>query len=57
MASKNNKKFVIELIVLVFFAIIVGITALYNTDTNTLLPSLSLLSYDTDTIKTYKEGH
>ena len=36
MARKNNKKFVIESIVLVFFAIIIGITTLYNTDTTTI---------------------
>ena len=53
MARKNNKKFVIESIVLVFFAIIIGITTLYNTDTTTLSPSNITYSFNIEDVPKY----
>lgn len=40
--SRKNKKFIIESIVLVFVAIILGTTTFYNTDTNNLSPGISI---------------
>ena len=53
MATKNNKKFIIESIALIFFAIILGTTTLYNADTNTIQYSNIVYSFNIDDIPTY----
>lgn len=53
MARKNNNKLIIELIVLIFFAIILGITTLYNTDANTLSHSNISYSFNIDNVPKY----
>lgn len=53
MARKNNKKFIIKSIALIFFAIILGTATLYNTDTNTIQYSNIVYSFNIDDIPAY----
>lgn len=53
MSRKNNKKFIIKSIALIFFAIILGTATLYNTDTNTIQYSNIVYSFNIDDIPAY----
>lgn len=56
MSKKYNKKFIIESIVLIFFAIILGTTTLYNTDADTLSYSNVAYSFNTNDIPPYSSA-
>lgn len=53
MSRKNNKKFIIESIIFIFFTIILGVKTLYNTDTNTLSYSNITYSFNIDDVSKY----